>query len=268
MRLLLFSLWFAACTGGTEAPPPAAKAPPPAAPTPPPAAPAWKVLAPSPLELEAEVHAAGITSSLSALVPAKMPVMPPPEHKDHIALRTGVVFAYAMLDGRTSEKPVFVERVHAVRDGMAGLGTGAGVLATMDNAILQIENDTATRDDFLKALDESVASAVPEQGWGPEDKTGPLLQAGAWLAGLNVAAKAVVASGDAAAADKLLRKPDITAFFLKYVQSPEGAEKAGALSGTVNDTLKRLQEIMSKPAVDVTDAKAIADATDALLALI
>jgi hypothetical protein len=113
-----------------------------------------------------------------------------------------------------------------------------------------------------------VSSSVPEEGWGPGDTTGPLLQAGAWLAGTNVVARAVVRKNDPAAAQKLLHRPEVAAFFLEYIRSEEGSEKAGMMTGKVADTLKRLETVSGKPQLEVADAQAIVDATDALLQLL
>jgi hypothetical protein len=187
-------------------PAPAAPEPPPAPPTP-----AWKVLAPSPLALEAEVRAAGVADDLGSLVPPKRPDMPPAGQQDRVAFRTGVVFAYTLLGGRDAKKPELVADVSSIRDGMAAIGTGQGLLATMDQAIEQLKNDTASREDFLTELDAQVTSSVPSEGWGPTDSTGPMLQAGAWLAGTNLVAKAVVAKNDPDAAQKLLRRPEVPA---------------------------------------------------------
>jgi hypothetical protein len=113
-----------------------------------------------------------------------------------------------------------------------------------------------------------VTSSVPSAGSGPKDTTGPMLQAGAWLAGTNLVAKAVVAKNDPDAAQKLLRRPEVPAFFLKYISSGEGEEKAGKMAGKVAETLAKLEAISSKPKLDQADAQAIADATDALLQLL
>jgi hypothetical protein len=213
------------------------------------------------------VKDAGITQALADLVPKELPAMPPAEQKDRVAFRTGVVFAYTLLGGRTSPKPQFLAELHTLRDGMAGIGTGQGLLNRMDKAIEQVENDTASRDDFLAELDGMITSAVPEEGWGPDDHTGPLLQAGAWLAGMNVVAQAVVRAGDAAAADKLLRHPEVAAFFLRYIKGEEGAAKAGSVSGVLVETLAKLQTVSSQPAIGIDGAKATVEATQKLLGM-
>lgn len=261
MKLLL--LWALGCS--SPAPTPTASEPVEAAPAAP-AAPAevGKILAPSPLKLEAEVRSAGLTGALT--VPAT-PADVATDDKDRVAVRTGVVLAYAVLGGRETPKDQFLAQLRSARAGMASLGAGEGLLTTIDASIKHVENDTASREDFLKELDEVVGYSVPEQGWGPGDRTGPLLQAGAWLAGTHVVAKAIVASDNAAAADKLLRRKDVADYFLGYVRS-QGEAKAGPVAAQLEATLTRMSTIAAQPTIGVSDAAAVAEATDALLKLL
>jgi hypothetical protein len=149
---------------------------------------------------------------------------------------------------------------------MAGIGAGPELLAEMDQALVHLENDTASRADFLDELDARVAAAVPAGGWGPGDTTGPLLQAGAWLACTNLVARAVVAEQDGEAARALLRRPEVARYFLGYVRSEEGAQKAGITSARVAETLLALERATEDP--DLDDARTVAAATDELLGLL
>jgi hypothetical protein len=266
---MLVSL-FAAFVGCAEAPPPAEPAPAPAPAAEPPAPTAaedWKVLQASPLSLEGQVRSAGVAESLEDLVPKTLPAAPPPEDRDRVALRTGVIFAYTVLGGRSADKAAVVGNVQAMRDGMATIGAGQGLLGTMDKAIEQLKNDTVSRQDFLQQLDDEVASAPSEAGWGPTDSTGPMVQAGAWVAGTNLVAQAVVRKNDPAAT-KLLRRPEVPAYFLKYLSTAEGAEKAGPTKEKVVEALQKLQQVTQAPELTVADAQTVVDTTGALLALL
>lgn len=273
MRRVALSLWFALALPGCDSPPPApaepaASAPAVEAPPAPTPEQASRVLAPSPLKLEAQVREAGVADTVADLVP-KSPADVATEDKDRVAVRTGVVLAYAVLGGRETPKPDFVAQLRSARAGMAGLGAGAGLLSTIDDSIQHVENDAASREDFLRELDDIVGYSVPEQGWGPEDRTGPLLQAGAWLAGTNVVSRAVVRSGKAEAAEKLLRREDVADYFLRYVKV-EGQDKAtGPVAEQLERTLIELKAVSEKPSpLGIEDAQKVADATSALLALL
>ena len=222
-----------------------------------------KVLAPSPLALEKEVRDAGLTAGLAGLVPTRT-FATDVDDKDRVALRTGVVLSYTVLAGRVSPKPLFLDQLRSIRVGMTTLGTGKGLLATIDTFIQNIQNDTASREDFLQELDAVASSMIVEEGWGAGDRTGPLLQAGAWLAGPNLVAAAIVAADSPAAAEKLLRKAYVAEYFLGYLEG-EGASKAGPTTSTVVETLRTLQSVANKPTLAVTDAQAVVAATETLL---
>lgn len=249
----------AACSG--ESAPPVAVTPPP------PPLVIREILAPSPLELDRQVRAAGLTEGIGALVPTTPPPAPPPEQKDRVAFRTGVVYAHLLLSGRTADKAALLANLTAVAEGMATLGASADLQKTMDTAIVHLRNDTSSREDFLVELDAAVAATDPATGWGSGDQTGPLLQAGAWLAGINLVAKAVVAKADPAAADALLRHPEIPRYFLDYVHTGAGADKVGVFLDSVKSTLTTMEAIAKKPRLDLADAAAVVEATDALLQL-
>lgn len=264
--IALWTALLAAGCSGSEPPAPAPVAPPPVekpAPTP---GEVGRVLAPSPLQLESAVREAGIAEAMADLVPAT-PADVATDDKDRIAVRTGVVLAYAVLGGRDTPKADFLAQLRSARAGMAALGAGEGLLSTIDTSITHVENDAASREDFLRELDQVVGYSVPEQGWGPGDRTGPLLQAGAWLAGSNVVARAIVRSNKPEAAEKLLRRGDVADYFLGYVNQ-EGQEKAGPVADQLKATLEQMKAIAEKPALTVEDAAAVADATGALLSLL
>lgn len=257
----------------SEAEPPAVEAPPaappPAATTPAAAPPPVdaraeaEALTPSPMQLQAEMQAAGVATALGPLVPATR-FSRPVDDADTIALRTGVQVADAVLAGPTDSKERFLERLAGIRAGLAALGMGEGRLSEFDEFVTEVRNDAASRQDFVAELDRVVAEMVPEEGWGPGDTTGPLLQAGAWLAATNLVAQAVVAKGDDAAADALLKRPRVPTWYLDWAQG-EGAAKANpATMEQVTSTLRQLQAITTKDTLTVADAQAIVDATGGL----
>lgn len=274
-RLSLFPFVVGVCLAACTPTPPTPQTPPPADDAPATAptsqkelmgeADAWKVLAPSPLELEKQVVEAGLGSTLAGLVPAEYPPMPATDKPDAVAFRTGVVFSYVLLSGRKSDKATFLSGVRSLRDGMAALGTGKAWLSEMDEAISYVENDAASRQDLLNELDGLVESSVPEEGWGPEDTTGPLVQAGAWLTGMHLTARAIVETDQPKAADKLLKRPEVAGFFLEYLGTKEGSAQSGPFRTKVASGLEDLKSIASQEHISIEDTKRIAEITDGLI---
>jgi hypothetical protein len=214
------------------------------------------------------VQDAGITQSLAPHVPDRSFNMEKGE-PDALAMRTGVILADAILSGPDVPKDRFVQRLKAVRTGLRGIGAGEeGVVEPLDDFIKNVENDASSRADFIKELDRFTEYMLPEEGWGPDDETGPLLQAGGWLAGTNLVAKAIVEAGDDAAADKLLREKEVVAYFQQYVDKHGKDKGPDAIVSVVSATLDELQTIAQKPKLTVDDAKAVVKVTDKLFALL
>ncbi len=268
--LLPLTAWLLIACG--ESAPPPAEAPPPA-----PAKPAEpsaqtpaqvdQVLAPSPLALEKRVRTSGLTHQLGDLVPTRT-FQALEGDQDRLAMRTGVALADTLLRGEKDDKAAFVARLRGLHDGMEGLGTGQGLLGMLQDFIEAVENDTAARADFLQELDAVASTMVPEHGWGPGDSTGPLLQAGAWLAGTNLVAQAIVKQDKPEAAEKLLRLGDVADYFTSYLAG-EGSRKAGgALAQPLADGLAQLKAISERETLGIADAQEVSKVTGELLELL
>jgi hypothetical protein len=262
VRCLCFALALTACiTDPVPAPSPAPQLEPP-----PPAS--RDVLAPSTLALRDEVRQAGVGATLSDLVPRTIPTGLTDGHPDLVALKTGVLFARALLGGDGSEKKDFLDQLRGVRTGLATIGGDPTRLTALDTAIERVENDAIAREDFLIELDRHIQQLSPEAGWGPGDTTGPMVQAGAWLAGVDAVARAVVRSGDGAAADRLLRREPVATWFAKYIRSEAGDARIGSARHAVAGALDELRAIFSRPEIGVAGAEEVARITGQLMELV
>ncbi|MDP2304483.1 MAG: hypothetical protein Q8P18_00480 [Pseudomonadota bacterium] len=224
-------------------------------------------LVPSPAEMQKALEKAGVAGGLSALVTDrafKMDVA----NKDIVAVRTGVLLADALLTVKDAPKEQLVARLEKVKVGMTALGAGPDIAATIDELNNKIMNDVASRDELLKELDELHGVMIPEIKYEAGERVVPLIQAGSWLEGSNLISNAILTSQKIEAANSLLRQPQVAGYFLKYVQV-EGADKAPAeVLGQLETTLKKLQEIASKPALSTADVTEIKAQTDSVLTLL
>ena len=224
-------------------------------------------LVPSPAEMQKALEKAGVAGGLSKLVSArefKMDV----ENKDVVAVRTGVVLADALLTVKDAETGVLVARLEKVKAGMVALGAGTDIAATLDELVNAVKNETKSRDELLKDLDDLHGAILPEIKYEAGERVVPLLQAGSWLEGSNLVANAILTSGKIEAGNSLLRQPQVAGYFLKYVQV-EGADKAPSeVVKQLEATLKKLQEIAAKPNLSTEDTTEIKAQTDAVLGLL
>jgi uncharacterized coiled-coil protein SlyX len=224
-------------------------------------------LVPSPAEMQRALQKNGIQEGLSAMVPdrkLKMDV----QNKDVVAVRTGVVLADALLTVKDAPAEKLVERMNAVKAGMASLGAGADIGATIDEINTSITSNSSTRDDLVKTLDELHGAIIPEIKYEAGERCVPLLQAGSWLAGSNLVAAAIIKANNTTAGTELLRQPQVADYFLKYV-AVEGEGKApDEVLKQLDTTLKKLKEIAAKPSLALEDVTEVKTQTDAVLALL
>lgn len=224
-------------------------------------------LVPSPAEMQRALDKAGIAKGLSAMVAdrtLKMDV----ENKDVVAVRTGVALADALLTVKDAPKEKLVARLDVVKAGMTSLGGGADIGATIDDLKARISNDSISRDDLVKELDEMHGAMIPEIKYEAGAQVVPLIQAGSWLEGSNLVSQAIVEANKGEAGTQLLRQPQVVEYFQKYVQV-EGAGKApNEVVTQLDTTLKKLKEIAAKPTLTLDDCKEVKSQTDAVLALL
>jgi hypothetical protein len=255
---IAIALWAAlAGCGGGEAPAPAA--PEPAAPATPanPETPsldlaalqasseARATLVPSPIETQNALEAIGVDASLAKLVPTRTFDLTKAE-SDHIAIRTGVVLADTLLTLTSADKDTLIARLEQVRTGLAALKAGADLDGQLAQMIDGVRGDAITRGELLKQFDDLSGAVIPELEFEGNTRIVPLIQAGSWLSGANLVAKAVQAAGNPAGSDSLLKQPGVVSYFLTYVKA-QGADKAPPqVTAHLQTSLETLQGLATK----------------------
>lgn len=231
------------------------------------AAPDTTVLVPSPIETQAALAATGVDVNLADLIDPRSP-SETARDADRVAIRTGVVLADMILTVKTSEKDTLLAQVQAIQADMAELKGGSDIDATLKGMNEAITADAVTRDELLKEFDELSSAVIPELTFNGRERIVPLIQAGGWLEGIHLVARAIKATGNLDAANNLLKAPSVAEHFLSYVKSaPEGVD-AQAQKTTVA-SLSALHAIASKEApLTEDDVDTIIAATGAVLSLL
>jgi hypothetical protein len=137
---------------------------------------------------------------------------------EHAAVRSGVFLADLMLTVKVAEKPDLLQRLKAVRQGIQQLGGGEDIDNTLKDYEESITADAITREEMLKEFDELSGAVIPELEFNGKNRVVPMIQAGSWLEGANLMARAVKEKGKPDAADGLLKQPQVVAYFIKYVK--------------------------------------------------
>lgn len=225
-------------------------------------------LVPSPVETQNALEQAGVATQLSSLIP-KHAFDLAKSDGDHAALRTGVLLADALLTVKTSEKADLIARLDGVRTGLEQLQAGDDVKRTLTDMTERIQADSVTRDELLKEFDELSGAVIPELEFNGNKRIVPLIQAGSWLEGANLVAKAVKAAGNPSAADVLLKQPAVVDYFIGYVKT-EGSEKApAAVTAKLEASLGTLKTLAGKAEpLGAADIDTVVTVTDEVLGLL
>ncbi|MBW1879661.1 MAG: hypothetical protein JRI25_08215 [Deltaproteobacteria bacterium] len=225
-------------------------------------------LVPSPMETQRALERTGVETELAALIQDREFDVSNTD-VDNAAVRTGVVIADLLLTVKTSSNEDLLDRMEQVQKGMTQLDGGQDILRTIDDIKERVRADAVTRDELLKELDELSGAIIPELEFNGRERVVPLIQAGSWLEGANLLAKAVKAAGRPDAADGLLKQPSVVDYFLTYVRT-KGAEQAPeAVTKKLEESLITLKGIANKSEpLDMEDIDNVIQTTDDVLALL
>jgi hypothetical protein len=271
------------CSGGTAPSPPSAvpkstDAPAPAAPANPDAptltakdlqeTAETRTLVPSPIETQDALEAAGIDQELSkSVVKRKFDLSK--SDPDYIALRTGVVLADTLLTVVGSDKETLSWRLDQLRTGMGSLKAGEDIDAQLGNMLDRVAADSVTRGELLKQFDDLSGAVIPELEFEGNTRMVPLIQAGSWLEGANLVAKAIQSSGKPDAANQLLKQPAVVDYFLKYVRTTGSDKAPPQVTTKLVESLTTLQGVAAKTEpLTSDDVATVAKVTDEVLALL
>lgn len=202
-------------------------------------------LVPSPVETEKALRKAGIDKKLSDLI-SNRELDLKNQNLDNAAVRTGVVIADMLLTVKTADKPTLESHLNKIRVGMKQLGGGDDIDVTIQDLQERVKADAVNRDKLLHELDELSGAVIPELKFNGQERIVPLIQAGSWLEGANLVAKAVKNEPTTEAADILLKQPAVVDYFIKYVRTT-GKEKAPApITAKLDASLSTLKVLAEK----------------------
>ena len=224
-------------------------------------------LSPSPLELKGTAEKEGLPSNLATLVPVRK-FVGDDTNKDHMALQTGVVLTDTVMQVDTLSKDSLLGNLTKIESNLTKMGAGEGFVFSVTELKRKVTNDALNRDEVLLEMDEIIAYSRPAEGFGKDDTTGPLLQAGSWLTSINLISHAMLNEKKVDSANNLFRHGQIAEYFLSYVQHEGGKKVDGSVKGVLEDTLKTLIEVSEKKDLTQADVEKVASITDKLLALI
>ena len=251
MPSLLLSLIFAGCgePAAPEAPPaPAAAQDDPAEPAAnaerPAGEPEIQILVDLP-EMQKALTNAGIDVELSSLVQKRTYDLERAD-QDLAAVRTGVVLADALLTVKTAEKPVLVERMNTVRSGMKRLESGPTIDNTLAELIRVIQVEAASREELVASFRDLSIEIISELEFREREKVVPLIEAGAYLEGANLVARALQQVPDRSSGDDLLKRGTAVNYFIEFVSTEANDKLSRETRSMLIDVLTKLKAVADK----------------------
>ena len=225
-------------------------------------------LVPSPVETEKALRKAGIDKKLSDLI-SNRELDVKNQNLDNAAVRTGVVIADMLLTVKTADKATLESHLSKIQVGMKQLGGGDDIAVTIEDLQERVKADAVNRDKLLHELDELSGAVIPELKFNGQNRIVPLIQAGSWLEGANLVAKAVQDEQNYAAADALLKQPAVVDYFIKYVRTT-GKDKAPApITAKLDASLSTLKVLAEKKEpFTPEDIESVITVTNDVLALL
>lgn len=225
-------------------------------------------LVPSPVETQGALEAGGIDTKLADLITAREFEFDD-QDQDDVAVRTGVVIADMLLTVKTASDDQLVDRLGKIKTGMTVLKGGEDIDKTIDEITDRVKAGAVNRDELLKELDELSGAIIPELEFNGVERIVPLIQAGSWLEGANLVARACDAKATPAAADGILKQPHVVDYFIEYVKG-EGKDKApAAVTEKLEASLTTLKGLAEKPEpLNAEDIKTVIQVTEDVLALL
>lgn len=225
-------------------------------------------LVPSPVETQKALEAAGLETKLADLI-AQRDFKLDPEDTDGVAVRTGVVMADMLLTVKSASDEQLTGHLDRIAEGLKILKGGDAIQTTITDLKDRIKGQAVSRDELVKELDELTGAIIPELEFNGVEKVTPLIQAGGWLEGSNLVARACKDKGDPTAADTLLKQPVVVDYFIRYVKT-EGADKAPeGITLKLEESLNTLKGLASKAEpLTLEDVETIIKVTDDVLAIL
>ena len=97
-----------------------------------------------------------------------------------------------------------IQKFSNIIEGMATMKVGIGLMDMIKEMHTQYANDAITKKELVEGLDNMPQCLYPKMAFQKDDPTGPLLQAGAWLQGVNLVSQAILKEDKIEVANQLL----------------------------------------------------------------
>ena len=206
-------------------------------------------LVPSPIEMEAKLKSAGLQQNLGSLIPTSKDLKVVVDDNDQVAIRTGIVMADLVLTLKTSDQESILKRLGKMKAGLKKLGAGDDIYAVIQDFEMRVQDNSVNKDMLLEEFDELSQVMVSELEYEAGEWVVPLIQAGTWLEGANLVAKAMHKENNTMLPTSSSDKKEIVEYFISYIDR-DGEDRApDQVVAKLLNTLNDLKNIADKPKI-------------------
>ncbi len=188
------------------------------------------------------------------------------KQKPIIALETGVRISNVLMTAHAGDKDATLSRMRKAKEGLGALQAPASIAAEIDKVIADYEGGSLSQAELTRALDVLAERINDDLLTGVDAQTANLVQAGGWVQGANLLAKAVRDAGLGGDAALLLHQPSLLNYFLDFLKNSDPGRAGDPDVTAVIEEMQKMQAIAAKADLSTDDVKAIAAHTDAILA--
>jgi hypothetical protein len=180
--------------------------------------------------------------------------------KPLLALETGTRITAVVMSTGTEEKEVVLGRMRAAKEGLTALQAPPKVLAKVDEVVGDFESGRIEAGELSASLD--VLSETIHDGLAEADQqTATLVQAGGWVQGAHLLARALRRKGEAGDGAQLLRQPSLVAHFQLFLRTSDPGRAEDPTVVKVLTSMDELRDIAGQEVIDAAMVERIAALT-------
>jgi hypothetical protein len=223
---------------------------------------------PSPVKMKTELKKAGLNISVGEMIEQKALPSFDIEDKSRVAVLTGILLTDLVI---TVDKasPERIEKVLVkLKKGFEKLKTGNDIQSTIDDLITTVKTPDFDRSSFLDEVDMLSSVLVPELKSEAGTWAIPLIQAGAWLEGVQVISTSIKKEGAYEKGKKLFHHPGIAPYFIRYIDEAGKEKFSNNLNAQIKTALSKLDAYGKKAEVSKEEIDEVAQIVSDLMGLL
>ena len=223
---------------------------------------------PSPVKMKKELNKAGLNISIGEMITKKEFPSLDIEDKSRIAVLTGILLTDLVITVDKASPERIEQNLIKLKEGFDKLKTGNDIQSTIDDLIASVKTPNFDRDGLLEEVDMLSSVLVPELKSEAGTWAIPLIQAGAWLEGVQVISSSIQKENAYDKGKKLFYHPGIAPYFIRYIDEAGKEKFSNNLNTQIKTALGKLDSYGKKTEMSKEEIDEVAKIVSDLMALL